>query len=210
MLLELDAPIDWKGLLLDFVRWGWTLKGVARAINVPPSTLRRWWDDGSEPHFEHGRALLKLHGIAAEKRCSDPSGPGEGVQRILASPEQPKEASVAKRNQPKQVRSPGTEPEAQLADLVDPADTKSDPDAAIEAAAQGKARRIAKPRAPVAPSAIVGDPQRPAEQPVNLKREMPYAEAMQALERGELKRNVLTERGWVVAPNRQPPAVAKA
>lgn len=75
MLLERDPPVDWKEVLLDFVRWGWTLKGVARAINVPPSTLRRWWDDGSEPGFEDGRALVKLHELERDrkKRTSDPA-----------------------------------------------------------------------------------------------------------------------------------------
>ena len=40
---------------------GWKLKQVADAINVPPSTLKRWWYEGSEPLYEDGRALRKLH-----------------------------------------------------------------------------------------------------------------------------------------------------
>lgn len=61
MLLERDAPVDWRNLLMDFVRAGWKLKQVADAINVPPSTLKRWWYEGSEPLYEDGRALRKLH-----------------------------------------------------------------------------------------------------------------------------------------------------
>jgi len=61
MLLERDPEIDWKAILLDFVRAGWRLKAVSDAINVPDSTLRAWWNYGVEPRFEDGRALLKLH-----------------------------------------------------------------------------------------------------------------------------------------------------
>jgi hypothetical protein len=61
MLLERDKPINWHEIILDFIRAGWSLWGVARAINVPPSTLGRWWYSGSNPRFEDGRALLKLN-----------------------------------------------------------------------------------------------------------------------------------------------------
>lgn len=79
MLIERDPPIDWKALLLDFVRWGWKLTEVAAAINVPDSTLMGWWNDGAEPRYENGRALLKLH-AHAEKRFGDPGEPSPGVQ----------------------------------------------------------------------------------------------------------------------------------
>lgn len=71
MLLERDEPVDFKALLLDFVRWGWTLKSVADAINVPPSTLKGWWYDGAEPRFEDGRALVKLHETETVRRQKD-------------------------------------------------------------------------------------------------------------------------------------------
>ena len=58
---------------------------------------------------------------------------------------------------------------------------ESDPDAAIAAAAEGSARKIEKPRAPVAPSKVIGDPQRAGDAPVNRKREMTYDEAMEML-----------------------------
>lgn len=72
MLLDRDPPVNWKAILLDFIRWGWTLKGVALAINVAPSTLMGWWNDGSVPTYENGRALLKLHAAETEKRKSAP------------------------------------------------------------------------------------------------------------------------------------------
>jgi hypothetical protein len=74
------------------------------------------------------------------------------------------------------VRTPGVEKDA-----VTGAAGESDPDAAIAAAAEGSARKIEKPRAPVAPSKIIGDPQRGGDAPVNRKRETSYAEAMEML-----------------------------
>jgi len=79
MLIERDPVIDWKQVLLEFVRWGWKLAHVARAINVPPSTLKRWWYDGAEPGFEDGRALLKLYEYA-KKRFSDSGVDDAGLQ----------------------------------------------------------------------------------------------------------------------------------
>lgn len=81
MLLQRDPPVDWKSVLLDFIRWGWTLKGVATAINVPPSTLWGWWNgDRPEPRFDDGRALLKLHALEKEKRNRDPRTLDQAVQ----------------------------------------------------------------------------------------------------------------------------------
>lgn len=81
-LLERDPPVDWKGLLLDLQRWGWTLKGIATSINAPPSTLQRWWNDGSEPRYEYGRALVKLHAGEKEKRSSDPDPRTAALQAV--------------------------------------------------------------------------------------------------------------------------------
>lgn len=36
------------------------LSDVAELINVPRSTFNRW-NDGSEPYWSHGDALLELH-----------------------------------------------------------------------------------------------------------------------------------------------------
>ena len=128
------------------------------------------------------------------------------------------------------VRNPGSEEE----EALDPAETESNVDDAIAHAAQGKARRIVKPKPKVPPSKVKGDPGRPGTAAVNAKREMSYEQAMKALEAANelealrriisispateaqatrmaelqeiaLTRSVLTERGWVVAPNRVPP-----
>lgn len=79
MLLQRDPPLDFKALVLDFIRWGWTLKAIAEAINVPPSTLKSWWYDGSVPGYEDGRALVKLH-AQEKRRHSDPVPSGAAVQ----------------------------------------------------------------------------------------------------------------------------------
>lgn len=205
MLIELDAPVDWKGKLLDLVRWGWSLKGVAAAINVPPSTLHRWWNDGSEPRFEHGRALLKLHALA-EKRSSDPAPGGAGLQTFRSLIFDPQEEPSMARRKPTP-RKPGTEevaqPEAQATEAGE-----SNVDAAIEAAQRGMTHKVAKAKPVVPASKVKGDPERPKSAPVNAAKEMSYADAMKALAAGELKRSVLTERGWV-AVNREPPAQQK-
>lgn len=107
---------------------------------------------------------------------------------------------------PTNVRSPGTEAPAES----DPQAGESNVDEAIELAHVGQARRIAKPRAEVAPSPTKGDPQRPKDMPVNAKREMRYADAMAALEAGELTRSVLTEQGWVCAPLPKPAEPGRA
>ena len=70
MLLQRDPPVDWKLLLLDFRRWGWTLYAVAKAINVPPTTLHGWWyGNRPEPRHSDGQALLKLHEQEKKRRC---------------------------------------------------------------------------------------------------------------------------------------------
>lgn len=70
MLLQRDPPVDWKEILLDFVRWGWTLASVCEAINVPRSTLKGWWyGTRPEPRFDDGRALLKLYEQERKRRA---------------------------------------------------------------------------------------------------------------------------------------------
>lgn len=88
------------------------------------------------------------------------------------------------RTGPKEIRVPG--------------DDESDVDEAIELGRQGQARRIVKPKPQVPESSVHGDPERPPEAAVNAQEEMSYAEAMAKVSRGELKRRVLTELGWVI------------
>lgn len=81
-LLERDPPVDWKGLIRDLQRWGWKLNAVAFAINTAPSTLKKWWYEGSEPGYENGRALVKLHAAEKEKRFSDPNPRTAALQAV--------------------------------------------------------------------------------------------------------------------------------
>lgn len=87
------------------------------------------------------------------------------------------------KNQPPAPREPGTDPVTNAAtepeELEQGGGTgESDPDAAVLAAQAGKARKISKNRAPVAPSPVLGDPDRPAEAPVNqVTGQMSHAEA---------------------------------
>lgn len=186
MPLDLDAPVDWKAILLDLRGWGWGAQRVGDEIGAAKSTVMDWCNKGKMPGFETGRALLKLHAREAERR--------ESVQQPGASDVQPPPHGETMSKGPKNVRQPGEEPGASD---VQPAG-QSDPDAAIAAAQAGQARKIAKPRAPVAPSKVKGDPDRPKSAAVNATKEMSYAEAMKLREAGKLTRNVLTEQGWVV------------
>jgi hypothetical protein len=206
MLLELDAPVDFKQILLDLVRWGWKLKAIAQAINAPPSTLKRWWNDGTEPGFEYGRALVKLHELESKRRNSDPDRSAAGFQCIPAASTNTRETSMPPKK-PKTVRQPGA---AEPATAPATEHGESNVDEAIDLAAKGQARKIAKPKPKVPPSKVKGDPERSPEAAVNAKREMTYAEAMKRLEAGALERSVLTEMGWVSPPRKVPAGPAGA
>ena len=69
-------PVDWFRLLADLQGFGYSNADVARAINVPPTTLAKW-KDGSEPGYESGRALVLLHAsvclVPSEIRHSESS-----------------------------------------------------------------------------------------------------------------------------------------
>jgi len=184
--VDLDPPVKWQEILLEFRRWGWTMYRVAAAINVPTSTLMGWLNDGKEPRFEHGRLLLKFHAQEREKRNSDGSAAAPDVQPTPQ--ERPMRAAAA----PKTLRQPGQEAAA-----PEPEAAESNVEEAIAAAQRGQMRKIAKPRAPVAPSPISGDPERPRTMPVNAKKEMSYDEAMKLRNAGKLTKSVLTELGWV-------------
>lgn len=68
MLLTRDPPVDARALLRDLVGWGWNLKLIADAINVPRSTLGGWWYEGAMPNLDDGLALIKLHELES-RRC---------------------------------------------------------------------------------------------------------------------------------------------
>lgn len=84
----------------------------------------------------------------------------------------------------------------------EPGVTASDPDAAIAAGQRGGTHKVQKHPDPetLPKSDVQGDPDAGPDAPVNAQKEMSYDEAMKLLSAGKLKRSVLTERGWVVAP----------
>lgn len=206
MLLQRDPPINWHEIILDFVRWGWKLTDVARAVNVPQSTLGGWWYDSHPPLYENGRALLKLHAVE-EKRQSDKPVRKTGASFALRAHEPlRKETTMAKPKRPKSMRKPGEDTNQGSPGQEQGA---SDPDAAIAAGRRGGTHRVAKPRDPVAPSRVKGDPERPKTAAVNAKPEISYAEAMAAQAAGTLTRSVLTEKGWVTASPKVIPAGAR-
>jgi len=71
-LIVRPEPVDWFRLLVDLQGFGWSNADVARALNVPMTTVARW-KDGSEPGFESGRALVILHASVCEIRNSESS-----------------------------------------------------------------------------------------------------------------------------------------
>jgi hypothetical protein len=194
MLLQRDVPTNCVELILDLRRARWKMIDIAKALNVPTSTLGKWFYESSKPNIDDGLALLALHRRVTEKRQSEYSEQESASQSDsharLAQPR--REQPMAKR--PRMVRQPGDEPQALSGDL---AGGESDPDAAIAAAQSGRARKIAKPRPAVPASRVKGDPERPADAAVNASREMSYAAAMTARDARELPRSVLTEKGWV-------------
>lgn len=100
-------------------------------------------------------------------------------------------------------KTPGEVPELLEQAEADPGAFSSDQDAAVEAGQQGRARRIAKPRAPVAPADLGGraDTTRPETAAINARKQMTVAEAMALDNQAKLERSVMTEQGWYVPRN---------
>lgn len=73
-----------------------------------------------------------------------------------------------------------------------------DDDAAIAAGQKGKARKISKPRAPVAPAKLGpnADSTRSGAANINAKQQMTTNEAKAIDRTGKMQRPVLTEAGW--------------
>lgn len=71
-------------------------------------------------------------------------------------------------------------------------------DELIDAAQQGQALKVEKPRDESPPLKLeIADPTRPAEANINRQPTMSHAEAMALLKARKLERPVLTEQGWV-------------
>ena len=52
-------PVDWFRILAELRRAGMTQCTVAKALDLPRSTIRNW-SYGQAPRYEDGRALLML------------------------------------------------------------------------------------------------------------------------------------------------------
>lgn len=81
MLLSRDPPIDWKRIIIDLRRWGWTFQAIGDSINVAKPTVQHWLDYGAMPTYENGRALLKLH--AQQEKCFGNHGPAPAALQTI-------------------------------------------------------------------------------------------------------------------------------
>lgn len=65
-LLQRDPPVHWPTIINAIRRQGYNTADICFILNVPRGTLWRWECCGSEPNFDDGRALLKLHFTACK------------------------------------------------------------------------------------------------------------------------------------------------
>lgn len=129
------------------------------------------------------------------------------------TPELTQEAQKMTRKQP---QTPGETPQANDAELLTDEEQQiaaeelehelsgpASDDAALEAGQQGRAHKIAKPRAPVAPADLGGmaDVTRPEKAAINAKKQMTVPEAMALDADGKLQRATMTDQGWYVPRN---------
>lgn len=58
-----ETPVDFAALIAELrgEPYRMSLRSIAEAINVPPSTLRKWYYEGSPPRYDDGQALVTLH-----------------------------------------------------------------------------------------------------------------------------------------------------
>lgn len=186
--------VNWRELIIDLRRHGWTMRGIAKALRCSHGRVQKWLYDGAALRYEDACALLELHRLTV-------IGSQSGEKAVLQPPSrtwvshQHKEHSMAKRSRAAQ--TPGEEPGTH------------DPDAALAAGRSGGAHKVTKPKPAVGKSKVKGDPERPKGAAVNARAEMTYDEAMALREAGELPRAVLTPQGWVVPNGRPPPAILK-
>lgn len=53
--------IQWNMLIDDLEHAGWKPADIANALAVPPTTVSGWKNEGKEPRYSHGDALLLLY-----------------------------------------------------------------------------------------------------------------------------------------------------
>jgi hypothetical protein len=73
MLIQRDPPVNFVQILLEIrhcpsrvhkskiKRSRFSFGEMEAALGVSKNTIKGWFYKGAEPHFEDGRALLKLH-----------------------------------------------------------------------------------------------------------------------------------------------------
>ena len=58
-----DPPIDWPQIFVDLREVGCEFSDICIALNITRQHIYAW-QKGSEPLYEMGRAILKLHSLA--------------------------------------------------------------------------------------------------------------------------------------------------
>lgn len=53
--------INWQEIGLELRRHGWGASRVAEHMNLPRSTVRKWFEDSAEPGYHSGLQLIRLH-----------------------------------------------------------------------------------------------------------------------------------------------------
>lgn len=53
--------IRWKDLIIELEGAGWPSSAIADALCIPKTTLAGWKNEGFEPRYSYGAALLLLH-----------------------------------------------------------------------------------------------------------------------------------------------------
>lgn len=56
----LGQTVDWRELGTRFRQLGYGTSSVARALNLPFSTVDSWFNDGVEPRYSSGVVVLGL------------------------------------------------------------------------------------------------------------------------------------------------------
>ena len=74
--------VDWFRILADLQHLGLSNVCVSKALGVPPRTLGSWKNDGSEPRYSDGDALIEFWAKTTGRDRADsprmllPMGPG--------------------------------------------------------------------------------------------------------------------------------------
>ena len=86
MLLERETPVNFVEVILDLRRDPHRMKlaEIAQSINVPSSTVKKWFYGAARPNFEDGRALVLLHERITKSCQGNQAATGTSVQGARA------------------------------------------------------------------------------------------------------------------------------